>query len=142
MNQIRYTAWYDPEFPIDVADATHSAVDIKLLEFLVELTEDIRQNGLRNPVQVVCKHTQWTVHPGKCRVAACKQLGWTTIPAIVVNYDLPGFQADKIPPHCTALGSQSQVNRYLDADSKAQMSHRWLQIKKIHRNNLEKPYIA
>ena len=132
-NQIRYTAWFDPEFPIDAADATHAAVDSKLLQYIAELTEDIRQHGLRNPLQVICKHTKWTVHPGKCRHAALKQLGYDSFPAIVVDYDLPGFQAEYIPEHCQALGQQSHVNRLLDKDQRAQMSHRWLQIKKVER---------
>lgn len=133
-SQIRYTAWYDPEFPIDDADSSHAAIDGRLLAYIDELTEDIRENGLRNPVQVVVKHTKRTVHPGKCRVAALRRLGWTTVPAIVVNYDLPGYQSDRIPAHAQALGQQSHVNRLLDDDQVAQMSHRWLQIKKKSRD--------
>ena len=139
---IRYTAWYDPCFPIDLANADHSQVDAKLLDYINWLVEDIAEKGMLNPVLATCKDTRWTIHPGKCRVAAAKRLGWREIPAIVVNYDLPGFQANRIPTHdgVRALGSQSQVNHFLSDDSRCQMSHRFLTIKKLHRANLEKPY--
>lgn len=142
MGMIRYTAWYDPAFEICRADATHSHVDLKLLGYINELVADIDQHGLRNPVLATCKNEKWIIHPGKCRVAAVRRLGWDTIPAIVVNYDLPGYQTDRIPQHpgVRALGSQSQVNQFLDSDCRAKMCHRWLTIKKTHRANLEKPY--
>ena len=143
MNHIRYTAWYDPCFPIDKANADHSAVDWKLLEYINYLVEDIAEKGMLNPVLATRKNEKWIIHPGKCRVAAAKRLGWGEIPAIVVNYDLPGFQADRIPtrPGVKALGSQSQVNQLLTEDNRCQMCHRFLTIKKLHRDNLEKPYI-
>jgi hypothetical protein len=116
---IRYTAWYDPKFPLDGADGTHQEDPAKL-------------------ERVVTKQGKTWFHPGKCRVKAFKRLGMTHIPAIVVNYDLPGFQADRIPPHCTALGKESHVKRYLGDDSTAQMCHRFLQIKKKQRENHER----
>lgn len=135
---IRYTAWYDPKFPLDGADGTHQEDPAKLERFISALVQDIQVNGLQNPVQVVTKQGKTWFHPGKCRVKAFKRLGMTHIPAIVVNYDLPGFQADKIPPHCTALGKESHVKRYLGDDSTAQMCHRFLQIKKKQRENHER----
>lgn len=140
---IRYTAWYDPCFPIEIANADHSQVDAKLLDYINELVEDIAANGLKNPVLATCQNTRWGIHPGKCRVAACRRLGWATIPAIVVNYDLPGFQADRIPTHdgVKALGTQSQVNQLLQGDQRAQMCHRFLTVKKLQRSHHEKPYI-
>ena len=141
MGIIRYTAWYDPAFPIREADYSHSQADKKLEAVIADLIEDIKQNGLRNPILVTCKHTKWVIHPGKCRAKALLALGHDTAPAIVVDYDLPGFQWQYIPDGCTALGSQSQVNQRLDKDQRAKMSHRWLTVKAVQRENLDKPYI-
>ena len=141
-NLIRYTSWYDPQFPLEQADYSHAQDDDpSLIPVIDDLVEDISQNGLRNPVLVTCKNTKWIIHPGKCRSRACARLGWTHIPAIIVNYDLPGFQYWKIPEGCTALASQSQVNQRLDKDMRGKMCHRWLTVKRIKRDNLDLPYV-
>jgi hypothetical protein len=135
---IRYTAWYDPDFDIEGADYSHQEDPNKLEMFIRDLTADIDQNGMRNPVQVVIKQGKAHFHPGKCRVKAMKRLGHTRIPAVVVNYDWPGFLWQRIPPGCTALGKPSQVQKYFDNDTVVQMDHRFLQIKKKQRENHER----
>ena len=130
---IKYTAWYDPEFPLEAAEGKHAAVDSRLEAFIDELTEDIRQNGLKNPVVVTVKNQRWTFHPGKCRVKALKRLGYTSVPAIVVNYDLPGYQANMIPQHCRAIDKPSTVYQLMGGDCEVFMNHRVLNVKKTNR---------
>ena len=130
---IKYTAWYDPEFKLDSAEYQHAAEDSALREFVAELAADIKERGLRNPIQVEVKNGRTIIHPGKCRAKALISLGRETAPAIVINYDLPGYQANRIPQHCTALGKPSQVQRYFESDYVVQMSTRWLTIKKKTR---------
>lgn len=130
---IRYTAWFDPDFELDSAEYQHAAEDRKLRDFVVELAADIRQRGLINPLQVEIKNGRTIVHPGKCRAKALKMLGIDRAKAIVINYDLPGYQAHRIPEGCTALGKPSHVQRYFDSNYVVQMSHRWLTIKKKNR---------
>ena len=141
LNLIRYTCWYDPQFSLRDADYSHAQVDARLEDTIRKLAEDIAENGLRNPVFVTCKHTKWIIHPGKCRTKALLSLGIEHAPAIVVNYDLPGFQHQYIPDGCRALCSQSQVNSHLDKDQRAKMCHRFLTVKAVQRANLDKPYI-
>lgn len=141
MQSIRYTAWFDPRFPISAAKAEHAAVDWRLLDEIRLLREDIEENGLRNPLVVVCKHGVWNVHPGKCRHAAISQLGWDEFPALVVNYDLPGYQSQAIPEHCRALATEGDFRRLFDEDMYVKVTHRFVTVHRKYRKNLDKPYV-
>ena len=138
---IRYTAWYDPAFVFRNAEYEHAAISPKLIEYIREIREDIRINGLKNPLFVTIKNTRITIHPGKCRAKALDALGWETAPAIICNYDWPGFQWENIPAGSTAIGSPEQAQKYLGEDQVAQMSHRFFTVKKRWRENLDKPYV-
>jgi len=88
VDDLPYSVWYDPEFPIAMAKHKHVfEVTGGLREFVDKLKEDIVKNGLLNPVFVQCgpEAPQPRIHPGKCRVVAWLELGHETIPAIIYD---------------------------------------------------------
>ena len=61
-----------------------------------DLAESIRSRGLLNPVTVRSTgEDKWELVAGQRRFAACKQLGWTSIPAIV-RHDVEDDEATSL----------------------------------------------
>lgn len=76
---------------IDLREAQHR--EVIDLEGITELAESIRTLGLLNPVTLEKgKEGRYTLIAGRRRLTACAQLGWDTIPCIVV--DLTGIDVE------------------------------------------------
>lgn len=120
----RYKLFFDPDFVIDSANYEHAA---EPTEFISRLTENIRVNGLLNPLFVTrYSDDHMVIHPGKCRAKALKSLGRSTAPAVVWTPDgriLP--ELEQITPECAAgLFSGDVVVEYC---------HRFFAVKKRRR---------
>lgn len=77
----RWNLLYAANYPLSCCFADHSVPPTAEID---ALEADIAQNGLRNPVFGRIRGSQAEIHPGKCRVAALRRLGWDFVPAILV----------------------------------------------------------
>ena len=128
-NQRRYTAWFDPDFPIESADYSHADENDRLRVIIAELKEDIRVNGLQNPLLVTIKDNGAVIHPGKCRSKALLALGRRYAPAVVVDFR-GVYGPSAIADGCTFLSDPEHVASYFAGDCQVEMSHRGLTVKK------------
>ena len=101
-----YKLYFDPEFDIDKPglqykhDSGYPEREARVQWRVDQITKTLKEGEqIRNPALVYIRKTDptiWKLHPGKCRVRACRAMGWTTIPAIIVDktgtYDGPGVE--------------------------------------------------
>jgi len=123
---LRYKLYYDPEFEYATVTYAHVESCRRLSGYIDYLALSISSKGLRNPVQVHWCSDRPHIHPGKSRVAALKQLGRTTVPAIIVakgGHYKPSKTAIEIQP-------ESVQDTYLSGDCVAEYDHRNFNIKK------------
>ena len=81
-----YEIWYCPHYPIERITFSSKVDRTGREEQQAALAEDIRENGLVNPIVVLnhCppKYQGYYCKQGLNRLAAVKLLGWSTIPVI------------------------------------------------------------
>ncbi len=99
-----YLLYYDPEFEfdqphVDYKPESQNPERTERVQWIVDqITKTLKEGEpIRNPVLVYIRKSVenvWKLHPGKCRVRASRAMGWTTVPAIIVDktntYDGPG----------------------------------------------------
>ena len=99
-----YKLYYDTAFDIDKPglqykhDSGYPEREARVQWRVDQITKTLQEGEpIRNPVLVYIRKsdpTIWKLHPGKCRVKACRAMGWTTVPALIVDktgtYDGPG----------------------------------------------------
>ena len=128
---LRYQLYYDPEYDYSAARYKHvgpfknhrTGVLTTLGQYVDYLRLNIVSEGLHNPVQVTYQCGSIHLHPGKSRVAALKQLGRSTVPAIIVDYS-KDYRGKAKP---LAL---EDVDILLSDDCVAEYDHRFFNIKK------------
>lgn len=101
-----FDIWFCPNYPID---AIRLSVKDRTKRKIVQaaLAENIRENGLVNPIIVLNhrpkKYIDHHVMQGINRLEACKMLGWSTVPCIVTGeceFDpKKRVQWDNLPPY-------------------------------------------
>ena len=100
-----YKLYYDKEFVFDQPHVSYKPEPENDASRLArtawraaEVKKSLVKDGMRNPCVVyISKGTGiWKLHPGKCRVTAARELGWVTVPALIVDKTLsyagPGEQ--------------------------------------------------
>jgi hypothetical protein len=75
----RWKLLYSPACPLDMLYAETS-------EPYAALRQSIAEAGLRNPLFGTLNGAAIEIHPGKRRVAALRDLGWETVPVVMVEY--------------------------------------------------------
>ncbi len=112
-----YKLYYDAEFVFDrpnVMYKHHSGDperEARVRLRVESVKRSVPQDGVRNPVIVYMKPDgRFKLHPGKCRITAVRELGWTTIPALIIDkYDMYFDGGDPISPEeATKLFSDDQ----------------------------------
>lgn len=74
------------EIPIDKIRIGEGVVRVRKIEVgLDKLKESIKRWGLLHPVVVFPKEDKYELAVGQRRFLACKELGWKTIPAMVIS---------------------------------------------------------
>lgn len=121
-----YKLYYDPEFDFDKPgvqykhESGYPEREARVQFRVDQITKTLREGeAIRNPALVYITKSDpsiWKLHPGKCRVKACRAMGWTTIPAVIVDktgtYDGPGTEITTA--EAEALYSDDIVCRYDD----------------------------
>lgn len=97
----KYPIWYVPALPLDWINVSQKVPREGREEWRIALAENIRENGLINPL-IVLNHRpvkeyqpQWLM-TGTNRLWALQYLGWTTAPAIVTG--ACPFDKVEVPP--------------------------------------------
>jgi len=130
----KYTAWYNPLYPIREALWEHVDPSARHLRpYIDSLKESILVEGMHNPLLVTIQDGITRIHPGKCRATACLELGWEKVPAVVVDYNRDA-SSDVVPAGCMFLDDMDEVQSLFSGDAVVEMSHRWLTIKKKRDN--------
>lgn len=84
----RWKLYFAPDLPLvedSVKLLTPREIESRESE-IAALAASIEETGLQNPVAATRSGLRLSVHPGKARVEAVRRLGWTCIPAIVIDY--------------------------------------------------------
>lgn len=119
----RYKLFWDPQFEIDRAYFQHAQ---EPTEFIQRLSEDIRKNGLLNPLFVTKTDDRLVIHPGKCRAKALKLLGLHFAPAIIWTPD------GRIHAGCEQISPGDAAGRFR-GDVVCEYDHRFFAVKKRSR---------
>jgi hypothetical protein len=84
-----YDLWYCPNYPIEDIMSSRKTDRTGREEIRARLAEDIRENGLVNPLVVFNhrghKYMHYHCMQGLNRLEALKILGWSTVPCIVTG---------------------------------------------------------
>lgn len=83
-----YEIWFCPEYPIEAIKSSTRTNRTGREELRTALAEDIRENGLVNPIVVLNHRVGYMDHycmQGLNRLEALKILGWSTVPCIVTG---------------------------------------------------------
>jgi hypothetical protein len=121
----RYTLSFNPKWRFAEGNAEHRDPS-SVKKYIVKLAEDIEENGLQNPLLVTVSTTQLVVHPGKCRVAALKLLGFETCPALF--YD-PAGPNQALRPGCRPI-TRKQARALFGGDATLKTDHRYVSVGK------------
>ncbi len=121
----KYSLYYDPEFLLERDNITykHNSGD-PAREARVRLRVDsikasLPTDGMRNPVIIYMERDgTFKLHPGKCRVTAALELGWKTVPALIIDKhsQYPSHEPGTYitPSDAGALFSDDQYVKYTD----------------------------
>ena len=83
-----YEIWFCPRYPIEAIKSSTKVDRSGREEIRARLAEDIRENGLVNPIVVLNHRVGYMDHycmQGLNRLEALKILGWSTVPCIVTG---------------------------------------------------------
>ncbi len=85
-----YFLWYVPEMKFDSFTWKGKPVlfDARRTEFAKDLQGHIEVFGLQSPIYAQLKKGEIRVRRGNNRIRALRNLGWTTCPTFVVDYDM------------------------------------------------------
>ena len=88
-----YLLYYDTDFVFDRSGVLfkHDSQDeyraARVTLRVDEIEKSLRKCGaMWNPIIIYMKSDgRFKVHPGKCRVRAARRMGWTTVPAVIID---------------------------------------------------------
>ena len=87
-----YKLYYDPEFVFDRPNVMlkprsgDPPREARVRRRVDSIKESLPKDGMRNPVVIYMKPDgRFKLHPGKCRITAARELGWTTVPALIID---------------------------------------------------------
>lgn len=130
VDEPRYDVYYAPAYALaDLSTGREGREDRELRGFITSLTAHIQKFGLRYPIGVHIRSDRTEVRPGKCRVTAARTLGYTTIPAIVIDFTRSGARSPdwvRLPYDAQAI----QESYFAGSDSQVECSRRFFSIKK------------
>ncbi len=87
-----YKLYYDPEFVFDRPNVMYKPRsgepdrEARVRRRVDSIKLSLPKDGMRNPVVIYMKPDgRFKLHPGKCRITAAKELGWKTVPALIID---------------------------------------------------------